>query len=94
MALIVDIQIKRLVRLLEDRKITLQLDAKGRQWLADKGYDPVYGARPLRRVIQKYVQDPIAQMLLAGDIRDGATVKISAAHGKLTVNGKPVSGED
>jgi ATP-dependent Clp protease ATP-binding subunit ClpB len=94
MALIVDIQIKRLVRLLEDRKITLELDAKGRQWLADKGYDPVYGARPLRRVIQKYVQDPIAQMLLAGEIRDSATVKIGAAHGKLTVNGKPVGGED
>ena len=65
---IVDIQLKRLNRLLEDRKIALSLDAKARQWLADKGYDPAYGARPLKRVIQKWVQDPLAQMLLAGEI--------------------------
>ena len=70
---IVDIQLRRLNRLLEDRKITLTLDAKARQWLAEKGYDPTYGARPLKRVIQKWVQDPLAQMLLAGDIRDGGT---------------------
>ena len=70
---IVDIQFRRLNRLLEDRKITLTLDAKARQWLAEKGYDPTYGARPLKRVIQKWVQDPLAQMLLAGEIRDGAT---------------------
>ena len=61
MGAIVDIQFSRLQRLLEDRKITLSLDAKGRQWLADKGYDPAYGARPLKRVIQKWVQDPLAQ---------------------------------
>ena len=65
---IVDIQLRRLNRLLEDRKITLTLDAKARQWLAEKGYDPTYGARPLKRVIQKWVQDPLAQMLLAGEI--------------------------
>ena len=65
---IVDIQLKRLNRLLEERKITLTLDAKARHWLADKGYDPAYGARPLKRVIQKWVQDPLAQMLLAGEI--------------------------
>ena len=65
---IVDIQLKRLNRLLEDRKIGLSLDAKARQWLADKGYDPTYGARPLKRVIQKWVQDPLAQMLLAGEL--------------------------
>ena len=76
---IVDIQFRRLGKLLEDRKITLSLDAKGRQWLAEKGYDPAYGARPLKRVIQKWVQDPLAQMLLAGEIRDGSTVKIGAA---------------
>ena len=81
-------------RLLEDRKITLALDAKGRQWLADKGYDPAYGARPLKRVIQKKVQDPLAQLLLAGEIGDGATVKIGAAQGELTINGKPVGGEE
>jgi len=93
MGAIVDIQFKRLAQLLEDRKITLALDAKGRQWLADKGYDPAYGARPLKRAIQKSVQDPLAQMLLAGEIRDGATVKISASHGALTFDGKAVGAE-
>jgi len=93
MGAIVDIQFKRLAKLLEDRKITLALDAKGRQWLADKGYNPAYGARPLKRAIQKSVQDPLAQMLLAGEIADGATVKISAAHGALTFNGKAIGGE-
>jgi ATP-dependent Clp protease ATP-binding subunit ClpB len=93
MSEIVDIQLKRLNRLLEDRKIGLSLDAKARQWLADKGYDPAYGARPLKRVIQKWVQDPLAQMLLAGDIREGGTVKLGASNGRLTVNGKEVGGE-
>ena len=90
---IVDIQFRRLTRLLEDRKITLTLDAKARQWLAEKGYDPTYGARPLKRVIQKWVQDPLAQLLLAGEIRDGANVKISVARGRLTINGKEVGDE-
>ena len=90
MGAIVDIQFGRLQRLLEDRKITLSLDTEARQWLADKGYDPTYGARPLKRVIQKWVQDPLAQELLAGDVRDGETVKIGATKGRLTVNGKPV----
>ena len=94
MGSIVDIQFRRLGRLLEDRKVTLSLDAKGRQWLADKGYDPAYGARPLKRVIQKWVQDPLAQALLAGEIRDGSTIKISGSQGKLTINGKAVGGED
>ena len=94
MGSIVDIQFKRLAKLLEDRKITLSLDARGRQWLAERGYDPTYGARPLKRVIQKWVQDPLAEAILAGDIRDGATVKISAAHGKLTIDGKPVAGQE
>jgi len=91
---IVDIQMKRLQRLLDERKITLALEPKGRQWLADKGYDPHYGARPLKRVIQKWVQDPLAQELLSGAIADGSTVRIGAAHGKLTVNGKAVGGEE
>jgi ATP-dependent Clp protease ATP-binding subunit ClpB len=90
---IVDIQLKRLNRLLEDRKIGLSLDAKARAWLADKGYDPAYGARPLKRVIQKWVQDPLAQMLLAGEIADGSTIKLSASQGRLTVNGKEIGGE-
>src|ERR1700719_3152589 len=93
MSEIVDIQLKRLNRLLEDRKIGLSLDAKARQWLADKGYDPTYGARPLKRVIQKWVQDPLAQMLLAGELPDGSTVKLSASQGRLTINGKAVGEE-
>jgi ATP-dependent Clp protease ATP-binding subunit ClpB len=90
---IVDIQLRRLNRLLEDRKIALSLDAKARQWLAEKGYDPTYGARPLKRVIQKWAQDPLAQMLLAGEIRDGAQVKLGASRGRLTINGKEVGEE-
>ena len=90
MGAIVDIQFKRLARLLEDRKITIALDAKARAWLADKGYDPTYGARPLKRVIQKWVQDPLAEQLLAGGVLDGASVKVSAAQGRLTIDGKPI----
>src|SRR6202042_372093 len=93
MSEIVDIQLKRLNRLLEDRKIGLSLDAKARQWLAEKGYDPTYGARPLKRVIQKWVQDPLAQMLLAGELSDGSTIKLGASQGRLTINGKEVGGE-
>jgi ATP-dependent Clp protease ATP-binding subunit ClpB len=91
MGAIVDIQFKRLAKLLEDRKIVLQLDGKGRQWLADKGYDPAYGARPLKRVIQKFVQDPLAERLLAGKVKDGAMVKISASGGALTIDDEPIS---
>jgi ATP-dependent Clp protease ATP-binding subunit ClpB len=93
MSEIVDIQLKRLNRLLEDRKIGLSLDAKAKAWLADKGYDPAYGARPLKRVIQKWVQDPLAQMLLAGELPDSSTVKLGASQGRLTINGKEVGGE-
>src|SRR5271156_2653196 len=93
MSEIVDIQLRRLNRLLEDRKITLALDAKARQWLAEKGYDPAYGARALKRVIQKWVQDPLAQMLLAGEIRDGGHIKLGVSRGRLTINGKEVGGE-
>ena len=89
MGAIVDIQIKRLGALLEDRKITLELDAKARNWLADKGYEPAYGARPLKRVIQRELQDPLAERLLAGDIADGEKVVVSANAAGLTINGKP-----
>jgi ATP-dependent Clp protease ATP-binding subunit ClpB len=92
MGAIVDIQFKRLAKLLEDRKIVVELDAKARHWLAERGYDPAYGARPLKRTIQKTVQDPLAQMLLAGEIRDGETVKIGVSHGALIFNGKPAPG--
>ena len=63
----------RLQKLLADRKITLELDDAARTWLANKGYDPAYGARPLKRVIQKHVQDPLAEQILAGKIKDGQT---------------------
>ncbi len=89
MGAIVDIQVKRLQKLLEDRKITLRLDAKARDWLATKGYDPTYGARPLKRVMQKELQDALAERLLAGEIVDGATVEVSADASGLVIDGKP-----
>lgn len=85
---IVDIQMQRLSKLLEDRKITIVLEPKAREWLADKGYDPAYGARPLKRVIQKEVQDPLSELILSGKIKDGDKVKISSAVDGLTFNGK------
>jgi ATP-dependent Clp protease ATP-binding subunit ClpB len=88
MGRIVDIQIVRLQKLLDERKIEIALDAKAREWLADKGWDPAYGARPLKRVIQKAVQDPLAEMILAGTIKDGEKVSISADKQGLTFNGK------
>jgi ATP-dependent Clp protease ATP-binding subunit ClpB len=87
MGRIVDIQLQRLMKLLADRKITLKLDDAAKDWLGKKGYDPAYGARPLKRVIQKYVQDPLAEMLLEGKVHDGETVKISAGKDGLTFNG-------
>ena len=91
MGRIVDIQIAHLQKLLEERKITITLDAKARDWLANKGYDPAYGARPLKRVIQKSVQDPLAELLLSGRIKDGETVKISAGRDGLIFNGATVA---
>jgi ATP-dependent Clp protease ATP-binding subunit ClpB len=88
MGRIVEIQFARLQKLLTDRKIVLTLDAAGRDWLAAKGWDPAYGARPLKRVIQRHVQDPLAEMILAGDIRDGDSVAISSEGNVLTFNGK------
>jgi ATP-dependent Clp protease ATP-binding subunit ClpB len=83
MEAIVDIQLERLRRLLRDRRISLELDESARKWLADKGYDPVYGARPLKRVIQKYVQDPLAEKILGGEIADSETVRITAGTDRL-----------
>ncbi len=85
MAAIVDIQFARLQRLLVDRKIVLALDPAARNWLADKGYDPVYGARPLKRAIQKAVQDPLAELILGGDVRDGAHVPITVGRDGLRI---------
>jgi len=91
MGRIVDIQIERLQKLLEDRKIAIALDARAREWLAEKGYDPAYGARPLKRAIQKYVQDPLAELILSGRIKDGEKVTISANRDGLAFNGAAVA---
>ncbi|WP_316233347.1 ATP-dependent chaperone ClpB [Bradyrhizobium sp. SZCCHNPS2010] len=88
MGRIVEIQFTRLQKLLEERKIELTLDEVARDWLAVKGWDPAYGARPLKRVIQRYLQDPLAEMILAGDVKDGDHMTISAEGNVLTFNGK------
>jgi ATP-dependent Clp protease ATP-binding subunit ClpB len=77
---IVEIQLTNLRKLLADRKIELQLSDLGKEWLADKGYDPVYGARPLKRVIQRYVQDPLALKILGGEFKEGDVVTVDAEH--------------
>jgi ATP-dependent Clp protease ATP-binding subunit ClpB len=88
MAEIVDIQLKTLMRMLADKNIDLQLDASARAWLAETGYDPVYGARPLKRVIQRELQNPLAQLILEGRIHDGDTVTVSAGDGGLVIAGQ------
>ncbi len=90
MGKIVAIQLKRLEALLEDRKIALDLDDEAVEWLAEKGYDPAYGARPLKRVMQKELQDPLAERILIGDIHDGSAVKITAGSDRL--NFRPRAG--
>ncbi|CAO3453817.1 Chaperone protein ClpB (ATP-dependent unfoldase) [Azospirillum argentinense] len=90
---IVKIQLGRLVRMLADRDITLEVDEAATQWLAEAGYDPVYGARPLKRVIQRELQNPLATMILEGRVADGQTVKVGAEGGELTINGLPVSAQ-
>ncbi|MBR2816303.1 MAG: AAA family ATPase, partial [Reyranella sp.] len=90
---IVEIQLNRLRKLLVDRKIGLDIDAKALQWLANRGYDPVYGARPLKRVIQRSLQNPLASLLLEGKVKDGDTVAIGVENGELTVGGHRVMSE-
>ncbi|MDK3017648.1 ATP-dependent chaperone ClpB [Pseudodonghicola flavimaris] len=85
---IVDIQLERLRKRLAARKIDLELDEAAKTWLADEGYDPVFGARPLKRVIQTALQNPLAEMLLAGEIRDGEVLPVSAGEGGLIIGGK------
>ena len=83
---IVDIQVARLGRLLEDRKIRLDLTDAARAWLGRVGYDPVYGARPLKRAVQKYLQDPLADKILAGEIPDGSVVRVDEGDGALVLS--------
>jgi ATP-dependent Clp protease ATP-binding subunit ClpB len=91
MADIVKVQLKRLDALLEDRKIALDLTPEAVSWLADKGYDPAYGARPLKRTIQKALQDPLAEMILSGRIKDGDRVPVTAVAGELLIGDRPAS---
>ncbi|MCJ9430445.1 ATP-dependent chaperone ClpB [Kordiimonas marina] len=85
MAGIVDIQVARLQKLLADRKVSVALDASARDWLAEAGYDPVYGARPLKRTVQKYLQDPLAELILRGEVKTGDTVEVTAGDGALSL---------
>jgi ATP-dependent Clp protease ATP-binding subunit ClpB len=85
---IVEIQLQRLQKLLDDRKIVLEVDAPAKAWIAEAGYDPVYGARPLKRVIQKELQNPLAEKILSGDIQDGQTVRIGASPLGLIIRGE------
>jgi len=89
MGRIVEIQLGRLEKLLADRKILLELDGEAIEWLAGKGYDPAYGARPLKRVMQKELQDPLAEKILLGDILDGSTVKVTNGSDRLNFRAKP-----
>ena len=88
---IVDIQMGRLRALLRDRKIEIDLDDRAREWLGDAGFDPVYGARPLKRAVQKSLQDPLAEWLLSGKIRDGDTLTVSADETGLLLNGESLA---
>ena len=90
MGAIVEIQLKHLSKLLADRKITIELDADAREWLAEKGYDPTYGARPLKRVIQKQVQDPLAEKILGGEIADGTRVTVTSGSDRLVFVTRPL----
>ena len=74
---------------MSDRQITIDLDRQARTWLAGRGYDPIYGARPLKRLIQRELQDPLARLILEGKVKDGETVKVSAEDGMLEIDGLP-----
>ncbi len=93
MTRIVDIQLGRLQKLLDDRKITLELDEAAKVWLGDAGYDPVYGARPLKRAIQRSLQNPIASLILEGRVADGEPIRVSAGEDGLVINGEVVAAE-
>ncbi|WP_109809099.1 ATP-dependent chaperone ClpB [Sphingosinithalassobacter portus] len=82
---IVDIQVARVRKLLKDRKITIDLSDAAREWLGRVGYDPVYGARPLKRAVQRYLQDPLADLILKGEVKDGSTVQVGEGDGQLVL---------
>jgi ATP-dependent Clp protease ATP-binding subunit ClpB len=82
---IVDIQVARVGKLLDDRKVKLDLTDGARAWLGRVGYDPVYGARPLKRAVQKYLQDPLADAILRGEVPDGSLVRVEEGEGALVL---------
>jgi ATP-dependent Clp protease ATP-binding subunit ClpB len=86
MAPIVDIQVARVAKLLKDRKVTLELSDAARAWLGRVGYDPVYGARPLKRAVQRHLQDPLADLILRGEVPDGANVSVDDGDGALRLS--------
>jgi ATP-dependent Clp protease ATP-binding subunit ClpB len=88
---IVEIQLGRLRQLLADRKVTLELDDKAKGWLADQGYDPIYGARPLKRVIQRELQNPLATAILEGRVVDDSAVKVTAGEDGLVLEPQPLA---
>jgi ATP-dependent Clp protease ATP-binding subunit ClpB len=90
---IVEIQLKRLAKMLEERHITLEVDDAAKTWLGNAGYDPVYGARPLKRVIQRNLQNPLATLLLEGKIAEGETVPVTVRQGQLSINGVQIKAE-
>jgi ATP-dependent Clp protease ATP-binding subunit ClpB len=83
---IVELQVARLSKLLADRKMTIELDQVAREWLADAGYDPVYGARPLKRAVQRHLQDPLAENILQGKVKEGDVIRVSADANGLLIN--------
>jgi ATP-dependent Clp protease ATP-binding subunit ClpB len=89
MAPIVDIQVGHVQKLLADRKVKLALTDGARAWLGRVGYDPVYGARPLKRAVQRHLQDPLADMILRGEVPDGATVRVEEGDGQLNLRVEP-----
>jgi ATP-dependent Clp protease ATP-binding subunit ClpB len=90
---IVDIQVGRVQKLLSDRKVTLELTDAARAWLGRVGYDPVYGARPLKRAVQRYLQDPLADLILRGEVPDGSTVRADEGDGALRLAVTAAGGE-
>jgi ATP-dependent Clp protease ATP-binding subunit ClpB len=88
MGAIVDIQMGRLQKLLDERKLTIELSSEARDWLAEKGYEPAYGARPLKRVIQKSLLDPLAEKILAGEIKDGEKIRVGVSGSALSFDTK------
>ncbi|MFZ1738022.1 AAA family ATPase, partial [Sphingorhabdus sp.] len=90
MAPIVEIQVGRVQKLLKDRKIVIELSDEAKAWLGRVGYDPVYGARPLKRAIQRHLQDPLADLILKGEVPDGSTLKVEEGDGALKFTVKPL----